>query len=792
MNWTIYLSIALRMLALTLVLGVPASYGEEIPAEDNSSNPYRHLDWVSPQELAAMPADQRPKHAGMCEGIYLSPTLGDGDPTLQQIKASADNFDTLSDGTNILSGKVVLKQGSRELYSDEVRMNRETRATELNGNVVIRQPGMLILGDSAKVNLNEKKLDVQNTEYVIHDIHVHGKAGRIYNPEERILILDNSSYTTCEPNDNAWAIAAKEIKLDHGTGWGEVKGAKIEVGGIPIVYLPWWMFPIDDRRQTGFLFPAFGSGENGFDLSIPYYLNLAPNYDATFTPRYFSDRGDMLEAEFRYLTEHTRGEFGGGYLRNDKQTGTNRELFSWDHFGNYGNWQSQVDYTWVADGDHFLDLDTTLNTSSATHLSQRTDVSYFGESWNARAKLQQFQTLDELIVDEDLPYRMLPQLSANGRHNLDGTELEFAIGTEYTYFDHPEEIIEGPTNAHRIRLIPSAMYNYRRAWGFVVPKISFNYRYYNLNQVDLHDNETELETPITSLDMGLYLDRPFQFRGTDYLQTLEPRVFYLYVPYRSQNQLPTFDTAKTSFGFEQLFRENRFTGGDRIGDANQVSVGLTSRLINQNSGLEEINISLGQIFYFRDREVQLNEYDPIEDTTLSPFVGRLNWYINQNWSWRAESQWDTYENNIDSTVTGVGYRDKYGNLVNLTYNYYDDGAVTADPEAEKIKQSDFSFIWAINQRWSLLGRWGYDITQSRSFDNIVGVEYESCCWRVKLVNRRYLKESNDEDEIVKPSQGIYIQFELKGLGGVGGSVDAILDDAISGHKEREQNRPPNF
>lgn len=761
-------------------------------AEPKDTNSYRRLDWISPEEIAAMPEEQRPKHSGMCEGVYVSPSLEDGDPTQSQIKASADKFDTLPDGTNVLSGSVEMKQGSRQLYSDEIRLNRESRATELNGNVIIRQPGMLILGDSAKINLNEKKLDVQNTEYVIHDIHVHGTAGRIFNPEEKVLVLDNSTYTTCEPDDNAWAIKAKRIELNENSGWGKVQGAAVEVGGIPVVYLPWWTFPIDDRRQTGFLFPTIGTGENGLDLSVPYYLNLAPNYDATLTPRFLADRGEMLEAEFRYLTPHTEGDFGGGYLYKDKKTSESRSLVTWHHRGNYGRWGNTVDYTRVGDSDHFLDLDTTLNTASATHLGQRSDVFYYGTHWHARGLVQQFQTIDELIDDEDLPYRMLPQLRADGRYKLGESPWELGLGTEYTYFDHPEDIVDSPTSAHRIQLTPFARYNYRRAWGFVVPKLAFNYRYYDLNQVNLSDNTTELETPVASIDMGLYLDRPFTFSNSEYLQTLEPRVFYLYAPFREQNNLPTFDTAKTSFGYEQLFRDNRFTGGDRIGDANQVSIGLTSRLIHQDSGLEQINVSLGQIFYLRDREVQLSEDDATEDTTLSPFVGRVNWYINEQWSWRADAQWDSQENNVDSVVTGFGYRDAMGNLANFTYNHYDDGAVTADPESEKIKQSDVSFIWSLNQRWALIGRWGFDLEQSRSFDNIVGVEYESCCWRVRMVNRRYLKESNDEIEVVKPAHGIFIQFELKGLGGVGGSVDSILEDAISGFREREEARPPRF
>ncbi|MEE2729633.1 MAG: LPS-assembly protein LptD [Pseudomonadota bacterium] len=784
MNW-IRIFAALMMMAALVVSAVAD--------DETADNPYRHLDWVTAADIAAMPEAQRPTYTGICEGVYLAPTMAQGDPTKARIEASADRFDTLPDGTNVLSGGVVLKQGNRELYSDEIRLNRITRATALEGNVKIRQEGMLILGDSAEVNLNEKKLDVKNTEYVIHNIHVHGTAGRIYNPDERVLVLDNSSYTTCEPGSEAWAIKADEIKLNEESGWGEVSGATVELGGVPVVYLPWWTFPIDDRRQSGFLFPSIGSGENGLDISTPYYLNLAPNYDATLTPRYLADRGEMLEGEFRYLSDHTSGDFGVGYMPDDQEFGDRRTLVTWHHNGLYDQkWESGVDYTRVSDSDYFLDLDTTLNTSADTHLDQRADLRYYGDTWISSVEVKQYQTIDDLIDDEDLPYRMLPQLRTVGRFPISDNRIQFQLGGEYTYFDHPEEIVDGPTDADRVRAIPSVLYNYRRPWGFVVPKLALVSRYYDLNQTGLDDNEATVENSIFSLDSGLYLDRPFDFQGTHFLQTLEPRVFYLYAPYKEQNDLPLFDTAKTSFSYEQLFRENRFTGGDRIGDANQISVGLTSRLINQDTGAEQINVSLGQIFYLRDREVQLTETDPVEETTLSPFVGRMNWLINQNWSWRAEAQIDTQENNLDNLITGFRYRDRFNNLVNLSFNYYDSGAVIADPESESIKQSDFSFLWSISQRWGIIGRWGFDLEQQRSYDNILGFEYESCCWRARVVNRRYLKESNDADQVVEASQGIYFQFELKGLGGLGGAVDRMLDDAISGYREREAARPTNF
>ncbi|NPU92296.1 MAG: LPS-assembly protein LptD [Gammaproteobacteria bacterium] len=766
-------------------------------AEDESVTDGRRLDWISPEEIAAMPPEQRPYHTGMCDGVYMSPALGSGDPADSKVFATANQFDTSADGRLVLEGDVKIRQGNRELESDTVRLDRTSRESELSGNVMIRQPGMLIRGDQAKVNMDRKEIDARGTEYVIHSIHAHGTAGRIHNKGEKKLILDESSYTTCEPNDDAWRINAGRIKLDQESGWGEVEDATVEIGGVPIVWLPWWMFPIDDRRQSGFLFPLVGNNsESGVRVGIPYYLNLAPNYDATLTPTLIGERGTMLEGEFRYLTPNTEGFVGGAYLPSDNSyENLDRRMLSWKQNSHYGRMISQVDYTRVSDIDYFEDLDTSLATSATTHLEQRANLNYFGERWGTGAIVQQYQTIDDTIADSDLPYRKLPQLYANGIIPTFHSPLEFTLGTEYIYFEHPEA--DDPTllvadNADRARLAGGVRYNFNRSWGYMVPSYSERYRYYNISGGPMDQQEPDLHVPVFNIDSGLYFDRPFEMGDRHFSQTLEPRLYYLYVPYQDQNDLPLFDTSKNSFGYEQLFRDNRFTGGDRIGDANQVSLGVTTRFIDHDTGLEKLNLALGQIFYMRDREVQLHPTDPVETTSFSPYVARAFWTINEAWSWRTETQMDTEVSNLDTLVTGVAYRGKTGNLLNLNYNYYDDGAITADPEVGKIKQTDISFIWAVSRRWSLMGRWGYDIEEDRSFDNIAGVEYESCCWRARLVNRRYLKESNTEPDVLEPIQGIYIQVELKGLGGVGGTVDSILEEGIGGYREREDIRPPKF
>lgn len=766
-------------------------------ADDQARADFRHLDWISTREIAQLPESQRPRHLGVCSGVYLAPPSAPLEERDGKVRASADSVDTTLDGRLVLEGDVRVQQNGNEMRSDRVRLNQTTGQTELEGNVTLRQPGLLVRGQTAHLDSRTNFFDVRDTEYVAHDLHAHGRAERIHNTGPKQLVLDRASYTTCEPDDPTWIISADRIKLDQDSGWGHVNNATLEVGGVPIFYLPWWMFPIDDRRQSGFLFPVLSnSSEQGVSLGLPYYFNLAPNYDATLQPKFISRRGTLLEGEFRYLTPNTEGMLGGGYLGKDKlEDDDSRNMVVWKHKGHYGRMRNNIDYTRVSDSNYFDDLGSSLETSSQTHLDQNANLFYSGGYWYAGINLQQYQTIDDAIIDDDLPYRRLPQIVVDTRIPTGHEPLQVHLGSEYVFFEHPEEGSEDLTvanHADRIRLYGSVAYNYRRAWGFVIPRYTYRYRYYNIDGGTLDQQEPDVNIQIFSLDSGLYFDRPFQLLGHDFTQTLEPRIFYLHVPYEDQNDLPLFDTAKNSFGFEQLFRDNRFTGGDRVGDANQVSVGITSRFIDHETGQERLNISLGQIFYLRDREVQLRENDLMETTDASPVVARSYWLVNRHWSLRAETQFDNEMNNLDSLVTGISFRSKSGNLVNFNYNYYDDGAVTADPQQEKIKQTDFSFMWTINERWGLLGRWGYDIEQSRSYDNIIGIEYESCCWRARLVNRRYLKESNNDPFTVEAVSGIYLQLELKGLGGVGGDMHKLLEESIAGYQDREALRPVRY
>src|SRR5690606_29705705 len=449
-------------------------------ADDAAPVSYRHIDWITKEEIAALPPEQRPTYTGLCSGFYVAPSVLAPEGSPDKVHAAADRFDTSSDGRLVLEGDVVIRRGTSELRGDKVRLDRASGQSELEGNVVIRNEGLLIRGERALIDLDKNKLDVRDTEYVVHQSHIHGSARRIYNPSDKVLILNRSTYTTCEPDDTTWEFKADRIKLDQKSGWGQVRDATLEVQGVPVVYLPWWMFPIDDRRQTGFLFPTLGNNsEDGIRFGTPLYLNLAPNYDATLTPTLIGRRGTLLEGEFRYLSEHTEGTLGAGHLPSDDlENGDDRNMVTWSHSGQYDRWRNDVKYTEVGDNNYFDDLGTSLSAGAETHLDQRASVGYRGEQWRFGAALQQYQTIDDTILDDDLPYRKLPQLNADTWLPLNNNgELQLRLGSEYVYFEHPEagENITVADNADRARLYSTVLYDYRRPWGFVVP--SYTHRY---------------------------------------------------------------------------------------------------------------------------------------------------------------------------------------------------------------------------------------------------------------------------------------------------------------------------
>ncbi|TDR42781.1 LPS-assembly protein [Pseudomonas brenneri] len=813
---------------------------------------YSHLDWVPREKLTAA---QLAETGPYCAGAYIEPirpgmndkTDKSDAPTFIGAKASRYEQETQ---VATLAGDVVMRQGSMQVEAQEASLYQAENRGELNGNVRMRDNGALIVGDHAQVQLDTGAAQIDNAEYVMHKSRIRGNALYAKRAENAIIRLKDGTYTTCEPDSNAWQLRGNNITLNPATGFGTATNATLRVKNIPILYTPYIYFPIDDRRQSGFLPPSFSSGgESGFTLVTPYYFNLAPNYDATLYPRYMTKRGLLMEGEFRYLTKSSEGQVGGAYLNDDndersKQTDfeKTRWMLNWQHKGGLDSRvMTEVDYTDISDPYYFQDLQTDqIGVERRDALNQQGAVSYRGDNYNARLNLQAYKLA---TISQITPYNRLPQITFNGSLPYHPGGLNFAYDTEAVRFDRDLETgsftdkdgipsrrldtyVTGLTRANgtRLNVAPSMSLPMTSSYGFITPKLKYAYTKYDL---DLDNTgKSQLPTgqkfkssqdrsiPIASVDSGLYFDRATQWFGKNYNQTLEPRLFYLYVPEKDQSDIPVFDTSETSFSYGSLFRDNRFSGTDRIGDENKLSLGVTSRWIEEN-GFERQRVSVGQALYFKDREVQLpgivaaDREDAQSD--VSPIALDYEFRFNRDWRATADYNWDTENHSPRSGSAMFHYQpeDNPNKVINVGYRYRNDqvvynqltgkwqfggdyGTVGQENYVKdyyKIQQHDFSMMWPIIPQWNLITRWQYDYARNRTLEAFGGFEYDNCCWKLRVINRYWV--SNDEYTQIAPlnekgDHGLFLQIVLKGLGGLtGAKVESFLDKGIQGYRERE-------
>ncbi|UOB23620.1 LPS-assembly protein LptD [Pseudomonas orientalis] len=839
------------------------------------SKDYSHLDWVPREKLTAA---QLAETGPYCGGAYIEPTRpGMNDKTNKSdaptfIGAKASRYEQ-EQQVATLAGDVVMRQGSMQLESDEASLYQAENRGELNGNVRLRDNGALIVGDRAQVQLDTGAAQIDNAEYVMHKSRIRGNALYAKRAENAIIRLKDGTYTTCEPDSNAWQLKGNNITLNPATGFGTATNATLRVKNIPILYTPYIYFPIDDRRQSGFLPPSFSTGsETGFTLVTPYYFNLAPNYDATLYPQYMTKRGLLMEGEFRYLTKSSEGQFGGAYLNDDsnerdKQTDSEktRYMLNWQHRGGLDSrLATQVDYTKISDPFYFQDLKSYQEgVQSRDFLNQQGSVTYRGDSYQARLNLQALQLA---TISQITPYDRLPQITFNGTLPFQPAGLHFSYETEAVRFDRDlrsdnvfdkdggpfdangvpvgearlDKNVTGLTRANgtRLNVAPSVSYPMNWSYGFVTPKLKYAYTKYDLDLDSTGKNDIiaaqraaaqpgaapyaggvfnssqDRAIPIASIDSGLYFDRKTNLFGKDFNQTLEPRAYYLYVPNKDQSDIPVFDTSEYSFSYSSLFRDNRFSGSDRIGDENKLSLGVTSRWIEDN-GFERQRVAVGQALYFKDREVQLpgvlaTDRDDAR-TDVSPIALEYELRFNRDWRATADYNWDTESHAPRSGSAMFHYQpeDNPNKVVNLGYRYRNDQIVynqltgkwqfggdfgqVGDPnyvkDYYKIQQHDFSMMWPIVPQWNLITRWQYDYARNRTLEAFGGFEYDNCCWKLRVINRYWV--SNDEYSQIAPQNekgdhGLFFQIVLKGLGGLtGAKVESFLDKGIEGYRERE-------
>lgn len=684
----------------------------------------------------------------------------------QEMTFSADQVDV--EGTLYqFKGKVVGRRGDQQLSADNLDYDKDTDIAAARGNVRFEQGGRIIVGEKAEIDIGKDRGSIRPAKFWLTDRHIRGHTDVIHIDSPAITRLEEATFTTCDEGDDDWVLKATSLKLDTEKNEGVARHARISFMHVPIFYFPYLSFPLQGRK-TGFLVPSIGdSNHSGTEVTIPYYWNIAPHRDATLTPRLLSRRGMLLEGEFRYLNPRNAGELDLEYINDDRVFGEDRSAVSFNHQGQpKPGWYTRVKYQSISDEDYLDDFSTELAKSSTTHLERLASVDYRGNILRANLLLQAYQTVDENTLATSKPYQRLPQLKLDLRDQKGPGGLMMGLESELVQFDRAEGVI-----GRRLDLQPHISWPFRRAAGHLVPRLTYRYTQYQLENSDPGFDDTPSRSlPLFSLDSGLIFERQLNGWGQATTQTLEPRLFYLHVPYRDQTNLivdetgtdTVFDTSLPLFSLGQLYQENRFTGGDRVGDANQVTAAVSTRFLDTR-GRELLRASVGRIFYFRDREVTLPG-GQIETDSASDWVGEFRSHWSEKFSARVSAQWDTKNEKMERGSTDILYKKDSRRLLKLAYRY----------EENNLEQGDIAFIWPVATRWNLVGRWLHSMKDDVTLETVKGIEYESCCWTARIVQRNYRVDALDDDE----SETIWFQLELKGLTSIGKPVKELLDRDI--------------
>ncbi|XSB69741.1 LPS-assembly protein LptD [Xanthomonas translucens pv. undulosa] len=740
--------------------------------------------------LPAMAAE-KPPNWGLCPTPDVLPKFDDAPKVDPKMAALRDQqpTDIVGDklsGTTTLpnyDGNVALKRGDQFMGTDSLRVDTETGNYIAEGHVRYQDSSIRMVADRAEGNQDTDTHKITNIRYQLIERRGNGKADSV-DLQGALGQMHRSTYTTCDPSQVVWELHAPEIDVDNDEGFGTARNAVLNIYNVPILYAPWFKFPIDDRRTSGFLFPAIGlSGRNGFDYMQPYYLNLAPNYDATLYPRYMSSRGFMLGSEFRYLYDGGKGELQSTYMPDDRLRDKDRGKFEYQGYHNLdSHWQARASVAWVSDERYTEDFSNRLLGNSVSNLQSTVGVYGTGETWTAGLMADRWQLTDYTLTEDALPYNRQPRAFFNWDQSF-GNYFEAGLYSEAVRFVH-DDVHEKRTDGTyertgvttdkpggtRLDLKPYLSMPLAGAAWFLKPTVAWRYTTYQLDK-DLAatlggDTSPTRSLPITTVDAGLYFDRDATFGDTSYLQTLEPRLFYLYTPYRNQDDLPIFDTREFTFSWGQLFRDSRYTGADRQNDANQMTLALSSRLLRQDDGKEKLSVSLGQILYFNDSLVSLPGSNTSIQQGKSAWIADANYMLNDRWTMGATYQWDPKYRRKDLASFRTRYLLPGDGIINVSYRF----------RRDLLEQTDVSVLYPINPTWSLVGRHYYSLQDSKPLEIIAGVQWDSCCLAVRALARRYVR--NREGDLDTAFQ---VEFVLKGLSSLGQDTDRVLRRAILGY-----------
>lgn len=797
--------LALALAAAAPALGAQALVGEEpeAPVELQSQIINRSLAeryWVPRSELTVEQLLEMPDY---CAGEYQAPAdlaapVG-GVP--DAIYAQAESVEMVIDKQADLTGGVRIVQGTRRLLTESASIDLVTRQVQMDQPVELQDSNSVLTGRSAVADLKTKAATLTGAEYLLLGPAMRGTAGSVeQSPTGDKTMLDNR-FTRCEPGNRNWSFSSSSLRIEEGSPFAVAQGAVLRIRDVPVMYLPYVSFPVNDERLSGWLFPTVGySNDDGFELSVPYYLNLAPNYDATITPRFLSERGAGLEAEFRHLSSWQSSTIGGALLPKDNDfDGTfdredfdelfpgqkfkpaDRWLLNLGHQGTLGRFRTAIDYTAVSDRDYFRDLGSDLSVSSRVELERRAQVTFNEGAFDARLLVQRFQGIDEQFTVES--YQRMPALDMGYRPDtvsVLGLPFDLSLTSQFTRFDRDTSRLSSISAVVGRRAHIEPRLEMPLDWTFGFVKLTSGYRFtrYDLDASDSglvnYDESRTRRIGYGSLDVGLFFDRDLRLFGRDLVQSLEPRAYYLRQGYESQVGIPLFDTTPLTFSYSQLFRDNRFAGLDRIGDANQLSTGVTTRFIDRDSGQEYFRASLGEIWYFQDRRVGSGDaLPPGQRQGTSALAAEIAANFGGGWSATGSMIWDPQDGEVDEGSVGLQFRPDTRHIVNIGYR---------NQLLAEVEQTDLSFYWPVSKHYGVIGKWNYDLVSGRTIEAFGGVEYNDCCVQVRLLARRFVDSPSAAlVDTVEGDNGIFVQIVLKGLAGFGNRVEDVLTRGIPGY-----------
>ena len=709
--------------------------------------------------------------------------LGIGDrgapPTQQQTSfVVGDTVDGIQTGVSLITGHVQLDQGDRRVTTDKMTYDSNTGIAVMDKGLNYYSPRMELSSPSGIYDTVNGSGTFQAALFQMPLRNGHGSANVFNSLDDDHSQLYEVQYSTCPPGHDDWLLTAPDLYLDTDDNLGEGHDVTIHFFGVPIFWSPYLNFPISDARKSGFIGSTFSwDVRNGFELSAPYYFNLAENYDMTLYPRVITKRGLENGASFRWLDEFNQGYIFGDYLPHDQVADRERSQFSF-HNATHIDEFNDVDalYEWVSDNRFFRDLGSDIAIPSTSLLGRHLRYSYDDEAdWTFMSQLEDFQVIAPGIPPERYSYRRLPQMVFDWTNNTDFTGPQYNVYGEFVRFQRDLRI-----GTKRTDFKPSVSFPLTGAAAYFTPTIAWRMTDYDLDSTQVTpfrqpaytvgDRHQSRETPIFDIDTGLFFDRD----GESYTQTLEPRLYYLRVPYRNQDDIPIFDAVQPQFSYVQLFSDNRFYGADRQGDANQLSYAMTTRFLDSLTGAQVFEADIGQTRYFADRRVQLARDAPPDTTLYSDVVGDMLYNINEVWSADYSQLWNPNTRQTDLASVLLQYHPGYQQVVNLGYEFL----------RPRVKQTTVSYAWPLVGNWSTVAGWNYDIVHHDTLEWLWGVEYDSCCWNFQLAHRHFLMGGNHRYDNV-----FFFSLQLKGLGTVGRHLQELLQRDILGYANDQFSEP---